>query len=266
MSDTQKKACAALRIMSSNILFDKSLADRLPLIADYYLASGADIIGMQEVNGVGSGLYAKVSGTYTPLAVAHADGKRCFSPILYRTDRFDVVECGSELHRKRATDTKSMAWAVLCDRVTGKRVALINTHSAIILPSHKLNATNSVEGEAWRLDNVIAMLEKRDELLDRYGKELPVFICGDFNSKLGCDSIEAMRLHMSDSADVAAVSSTHNVCSYHGAPGRGCVEGSPIDFIFVTENVKILTHTIPTDEKALAISDHCPVIVGAEIG
>lgn len=32
---------ADIRIMSSNILFDKSLPDRIELIADYYRACGA---------------------------------------------------------------------------------------------------------------------------------------------------------------------------------------------------------------------------------
>lgn len=265
MSDTEKNTTIALRIMSSNMLFDKTLSERLPLIADYYLESGADIIGLQEVNKVGSELFATIDGAYTPLATEIESGKRCCTPILYRTDRFNVIECGSELHRMRATDTKSMSWAVLEDKTTGKRVALINTHSAIILPSHKLEATNSVEGEMWRVDNVIAMIEKRDEFFERYGKELPVFICGDFNAGLGRDSIETMRSYMSDSADVATVSATNNICSFHSAPGRSCPERSPIDFIFVTDSVEVLTHTIPTDERTLAISDHCPIIVDAVI-
>ena len=54
---TSRSADADVRIMSSNILFDKTLSDRLPLIADYYRASDADVIGMQEVNRVGTALF-----------------------------------------------------------------------------------------------------------------------------------------------------------------------------------------------------------------
>ena len=53
-----------VRVMSSNILFDKTLQDRLPLIADYYRASDADLIGMQEVNRVGTALFETLADLY----------------------------------------------------------------------------------------------------------------------------------------------------------------------------------------------------------
>ena len=126
---------ADVRIMSSNILFDKTLPDRLSLIADYYRASNADVIGMQEVNRVGTALFETLGDVYTPVALRHADDKHCFTPILYRSDRFDLVEGGSELYRSRGTDTKSMAWVVLADKKDGKKLAVINSHGSLILKS-----------------------------------------------------------------------------------------------------------------------------------
>ena len=93
--------------MSSNILFDKTLPDRLHLIADYYRASDADLIGMQEVNRVGTELFETLGDVYAPVALRHAEDKHCYTPILYRRDRFDLIESGSELYRSRGTDTKS---------------------------------------------------------------------------------------------------------------------------------------------------------------
>lgn len=255
-----------IRVMSSNILFDKSLAERLPLIADYYRSSDADLIGMQEVNNVGTALFEMLSDLFAPVPLSHADGKHCFTPILYRTDRFDLVEGGSALYRLRATDTKSMAWAVFADKKTGKRLALINTHSAIILPFHKLEATDLVEGEQWRTDNVLEMLEKKDELRAKYGAALPVFITGDFNASVKGESIKTMKKTLPDSADIATGGATVGINSYHGAPCRPCAAGNPIDFIFVTDDaVEVLVHNIPHDEPALAISDHCPAIVDAKL-
>ena len=261
-----RTADADVRVMSSNILFDKTLQDRLPLIADYYRASDADLIGMQEVNRVGAALFETLSDIYTPATTRHAEDKHCYTPILYRHDRFELLEGGSELYRSRGTDTKSMAWAVLSDKKSGKKLALINSHGSLILKSYNLEATDAVEGEMWRVDNVCQMLEKKDELREKYGSELPVFVTGDFNSHPHRESIQNMKKVLPDSADIATVSSTTGINSFHGVPGRPCAEGTPIDFIFVTDDaVKVLVHCIAADETALAISDHCPVYVDAKI-
>ena len=68
-----------------------------------------------------------------------------------------------------------------------------------------------------------------------------------------------------DSADIATLGSTTGINSFHGVPGRPCPEGTPIDFIFVTDDaVKVLVHCIADDETSLAISDHCPLFVDAK--
>lgn len=263
---TPRIAGADVRVMSSNILFDKTLADRLSLIADYYRASDADLIGMQEVNRVGTGLFDLLSDIYSPVAVRHTEDKHCFTPILYRHDKFELIESGSELYRSRGTDTKSMAWAVVADKQSGKKLAIINSHGSLILKSYNLEATDRVEGEMWRVDNVCQMLEKKDELREKYGAALPVFITGDFNSYVDRESIQNMKKVLPDSADIATVSATTGINSFHRVPCRPCDEGTPIDFIFVTDDaIEVLIHSIPTDESALAISDHCPVYVDAKL-
>ncbi len=266
MSDLTLRAPGTeVRVMSSNILFDKSLPERLPLIEAYYRACAADVIGMQEVNRVGTALFDALADLYAAPNRTHADGKHCFTPILYRADKYDLLESGSELYAMRGTDTKSMAWVVLADKSTGKKLAVINSHGSLILAAYKLEATDAVEGEQWRVDNVRQMLEKKDELRAKYGA-LPVFITGDFNTHPGRPSILAMTAQLPDSAAVATVSHTDGFNSYHKAPGNPCPDGSPIDFIFVTDDViEVLTHNVPNDEAALAISDHCPVYIDVKL-
>ena len=263
---TSRIADADVRIMSSNILFDKTLADRLSLIADYYRASDVDVIGMQEVNRVGTALFDTLSDLYTPVALRHTEDKHCYTPILYRHDRFELIEGGSELYRMRGTDTKSMAWAVLADKSNGKKLAVINSHGSLILKSYNLEATDAVEGEMWRVDNVRQMLEKKGELREKYGAMLPVFVTGDFNTYEHRESIQNMKKVLPDSAEVATVSATRGINSFHRVPGQPCPAGTPIDFIFVTDDaVRVLVHHIAADETALAISDHCPVYVDAKL-
>ena len=263
---TSRNADADVRIMSSNILFDKTLESRLSLIADYYRASDADVIGMQEVNPVGTALFETLSDLYAPVALRHAEDKHCYTPILYRRDRFDLVESGSELYNMRGTDTKSMAWVVLADKKDGKKLAVINSHGSLILKSYNLEATDPVEGEMWRVDNVRQMLQKKDELREKYGEALPVFVTGDFNTYEHRESIINMKKVLPDSASVATVSATKGINSFHKHPDQPCPEGTPIDFIFVTDDaIEVLVHAIPSDETALAISDHCPVYVDAKL-
>ena len=255
-----------VRIMSSNILFDKSLPDRLSLIEDYYRNCAADVIGMQEVNKVGVALFEALADLYTPVALRHPEDKHCFTPILYRHDHFELLESGSELYRMRGTDTKSMAWIVLADRQSGKKLAVINSHGSLILQKYNLEATDAVEGEQWRVDNVRQMLEKKDELRAKYGASLPLFITGDFNTYATRESIIAMKKVLPDSADVAKISATTGINSFHRVPGRPCDEGTPIDYIFVTDDAaEVLTHNIPSDEAAINMSDHCPVFIDAKL-
>ena len=256
---------ADVRIMSSNILFDKSLEGRLPLIAEYYRKSDADIIGMQEVNNVGASMFESIADVYSPVSVRHADEKRCYTPILYRHDRYDLIEAGSELYNKRGTDSKSMAWVVLCNKQTGKKVALINSHGSLILASYNLDATDEVEGEMWRVDNVRQILEKKDELRAKYGDLLPVFSTGDYNAYVYSDSVQKMKKSMPDSCDIATISSDKDVSTFHPV-GRLGRDGELMDFVFVTDDsIEVLVHHIANDETALAISDHCPVYADAKL-
>lgn len=114
-----------VRILSSNILFDTTLPDRLELMADYYRESGADIIGAQEVNKAGTALFELLSDRYTAVATRHGNGNRCYTPIFFRSERFELIEGGCEVYRMRVNDTKSLAWAAyptaLCQCLRGEQ-------------------------------------------------------------------------------------------------------------------------------------------------
>ncbi len=229
MNDLHLRASDAdVRVMSSNILFAKDLPDRIPLLAAYFRAVGADVIGVQEVNRIGLGLVEAVADIYTPVATAFADGKHCYTPILYRADKYALLEGDASLYASRGTDTKSMSWAVLADRVSGKRFAVINSHGSLILAHYGLDATDEGLGEQWRCDNVREILAKKDELRAKYGAALPVFVTGDFNAYPDRPSVLAMKAVMPDAAAVATVSHTDGFSSYHDVPGRACPAGAPI--------------------------------------
>ena len=137
---TSRSADADVRIMSSNILFDKTLSDRLPLIDDYYRASDADVIGMQEVNRVGTALFETLSDIYAPVALRHPEDKHCFTPIIYRHDRFELLEGGSQLYRSRGNNMRD-----LCVLYTDGTMQI---HYA--KPDHELIRQQTAEGRIWQ--------------------------------------------------------------------------------------------------------------------
>lgn len=257
---------ADVRIMSSNILFDDSLPDRISLIADYYIEHLPDLIGMQEVNNTGYQAIALVEEFYGVANRTHdGSSKHGYTPILYRKDKYNLVASGSYLYDSRATDTKSMSWVVVEDKQTGQKLGLCNTHSSLILASYKLKETNAVEGEQWRTDNVRQLLERVAAIRAEYGN-IPVFVTGDFNSNASSTSIRTMKKTLPDAADLAVVSKSKGFNSYHNHPDQPTASGLPIDFIFVTDDVaEVRTHYIDNTEKGVAISDHCPVYIDVKL-
>lgn len=139
---------------------------------------------MQEApKTVHSQIIDKISDVYAEAQKWHEGGTIVnYTPILYRKDKYKVIEAGVVFLRSRYTETntKSMSWAVLETIETGERFIVTNLHGALIMATYNIPGSNSVEGAAWRVDNVAQMLEKLDELKAKYG-DLPTLSTGDYN-------------------------------------------------------------------------------------
>lgn len=257
---------ATFRIMSNNILID-GIEDRAELIVAKYLEYLPDIIGLQECNAKGQTAVVKALSDFYGSAVTVQDDKNIapYTPILYRKDKYTVVEGGSYFFDSRytKTNTKSLTWAVFEDIKTGKRFAVVNAHYALVSSSYDLPTgyTNAVEGVQWRNDNSRQMLERAQAVKDKYGN-IPVFLTGDLNSNATHESIQMLEKVFTDAINAATVSSSTGVSSGHGNPGQAPSTKLPIDHVFVdTSLVTVYTHKILTDKSSLAISDHSPVVV-----
>lgn len=264
---------ASMRIMTNNVLSSDTLGERSALLVNIYMTYFPDIIGLQECSSIGhSKVINAISDYYgsTCRSIA-ATTKTCYTPILYRKDRYTLVESGSMLYDQRwpLTDTKTLSWAVLSVKETGKKFIVLNTHAAIIIGSYDTEAqfgykaTDSVDGAKWREDNSRQILEKYEELKAKYGN-IPAFIMGDMNDGPSAKSITMLTKDTGFVTSTAAATISRTTgATYHSGVGTApSLNGSPIDHIFVTRNlVNVFTHTINRNQEAYDSSDHCQVYI-----
>lgn len=265
----QLTAGANLRVMTSNILASDTLVSRSSILRKVYTLYYPDVIGLQECNANGhTNVVSGMSELYASTATK-IDGTSsgCYTPILYRRDRFKLVESGSKLFDQRwpKTNTKTMAWAVLEEISTGKKIAVINGHWSLILSSYDTESVfgrklTDADAKLWREDNTREALAKLEELKSKYGEDIAAFMMGDMNSNASAKSVSMIYPTMKNCIDLATVSRTTGINSYHGDPGKYPTGTSAIDHIFVTDKtVKVFRHEIILTEDGVACSDHCPV-------
>lgn len=257
---------ATMRVMSNNMLFgNNTKEDRSSLLIEQYLRYYPDVIGLQECDSLNHTRVINQLTDFYGIAGGKIGSKQSYTPILYRLDRYEEVASGCEYFAKRFTDTKMFSWAVLRDKQTGKLVIMANGHYAIILSSYDTTYKNSVEGEEWRADNVRQVKARVAALLEKYGEDAAVFICGDFNTGNTSRAYKDLSEVYTDAYKAATVSKTAGATYHQGVGSSVNRNGSAIDFIFVNSTVSVLTHAIPGDKLTIDSSDHAPVIIDVSL-
>ena len=191
-----------------------------------------------------------------------------FTPIFIKKDAFHVLDSGWELYDGlNDADSKSVTWAVLEDKHTAARFAVVSTH---------LWWRWDDDGDnAQRLDNVRQLKALCDKLVNKYG--VPVIVGGDFNCGENAPTGEepyyfALEQGFRDLRRTAPVTTrqyTHRYCNPVAVDGRhdtGAAPDENLDYIFTYgQGVNPTRFAVLTDEVALASSDHCPLLGEFEI-
>ena len=206
---------------------------------------------------------AAFAGEKTPKHINH-------EPLLYRTDRLNLLDSGTDFFHLSLTASKSATWAVLERKSDGRRF--------IAFATHFWWQSNGVESDVIRELNARHVLWQLSDIRRKWGTELPAILGGDLNST---DTSFAHAMLRSggfvNAASHADVRSLH--CSHHGNPIRGAdgkyhgarrvaaydTPDYSIDHIFYTKGIHALKHEIITDQIALDVSDHSPVMVEFEL-
>ena len=175
------------------------------------------------------------------------------SAVFYLKEKFDLIESGTlwlsdtpeEFGSKFELSgcPRIATWAVLQNKQTGKTYTHINTHLDHLL-------------ESVRVKQIKVLKTKIEELKT---KGYPVICTGDFNTKEGADAYSEMEGCLLDSKYVAKNSDKGATFTNYG---RDIISRKPIDFIFVSDEVKVDTYKI-IDEKIanMYLSDHYGICV-----
>ncbi len=194
------------------------------------------------------------------------DGKETnFTPVFFKTEKFRLVDSGYHLYSGlNDANSKSVTWAVLEDRTNGKKLAVMSTHFWWMF-----------DGEADNLQRIENARELKTlcETVSA-GYSVPVIIGGDFNNgenaPQGDEPYRKMlEMGFTDvrfSAKESTSGFTQRDCLLPG--GIQDTSGLPnrtIDYIFSIGNLSAQRFDIPCSEKALASSDHLPLILHFDI-
>jgi len=247
---------ATYNVRGPNDRSPNSWRDRLPRMVKTIRDNKFDVIGTQET----------LSGPIKDLKEALKFD--CFgvgrdkrkgdehNVIFYDPERFEVISQETFWLSANPTVPGSIAWdsslprictwGLLVDRRTGKRFVIANTHL-----DHQ-SAMARVQGINLVLTRLAPMIE-----------QYPFILTGDFNST--ADDMPVRRV-LGVLRDARTVSET----DHYGAGDetfhdfhvnrRERSHRKPIDFIFVNDRVRVLSHgTINDFRNGLASSDHFPV-------
>lgn len=224
---------------------------------------GGDIVGAQEV------LYSQLQDLlsllpgYAHVGVARDDGKTKgeFSPILYRKDRFELLQNETFWLSETPEEIGSVGWDAALPRIvtwakfrdqnTGKTFYFFNTHF-----DHK--------GEQAREESAKLITTRVKEIAG----DLPAFITGDFNSTPDSEAYKVMDTDKDilDTSERAKKSYgpgfTFNGWKINPDPEKYHV----IDYIFFKGDMDIHTHHVLDIQRGERFaSDHYPVIVTARL-
>lgn len=239
--------------------------NRKDLVASMIRYHEVDIVGVQEAFRSQLDDLMQLLPGYKWVGLCRTDGTTTpdpdneFSAILYRPDRFEILEQAtfwlSENPEKvgskgwDAAITRIVTWAHFEDRKTGKRFYHFNTHFDHV-------------GKKARAESARLIKTKIAEI----AKDVPVVLTGDFN----CVETDEPYLVLTDKKDALPLRDALLISKmpHHGPLGTWTnsfqfpgVPGRRIDFIFVNNNVTVLKHAILSDSWSGRLpSDHLPVL------
>lgn len=218
-----------------------------------------DFIGLQEVtpNYWKSRLISELEKDY---ALA---GRNSSTPILWRKDRFDVIEIGLTLFCPELDKSKGVAWAALQDKQSHKRI--------LVFASHFWWQAKGMADDYVRLLNSRQLYATVTEMAKKF-KVNQIVGGGDLNSPITSSAMkELVKLGLVDAQESSPKTDKRATCRdfpvrdangvYRGVQPELAKSKACIDHIFYSpEGIKPLEFAMDRSQRALDVSDHSPII------
>lgn len=263
-----------IKCMSFNILGIDGYDGYLPVevraqhLQKYLNESGMDLIGLQEAGSHDydwqnyfvskierDGIYKAVTigaeKAYDEQASRYPAGRVSNSAgliILYKADRFELLETGSQRYSSTELQERHYQWAKFTDTKSGETVVMTNTHWSI-----DWDEKGKVSAEAGNTHRTIQAKELRT-FWEENAKGCVMFATGDFNCRQNSTWLQMAAEGEFKPADIILGN-----------------EEQHIDHVFVnTEKVDLVEHRFLNDRIVLEdgehrYSDHDPVFVTVKI-
>lgn len=240
-------------VMGSNILegsiYEKGTpTTRFEDIMEMFRTADPDILGLQECDSLWHGVLDGDKGLVTlGYAPALTDFGILKNPIYYKTEKFELLDCGFEKYKIK--DSYTYTWALFRVKETGERLIVVCTHLTW------MDYDKSVDdAEAAELIEGASALEKK------YG--VPAVIIGDFNSTMKEAAYKRMAAAYSSARDCAneTVNMEYRTMAKPGKVGNAPDKGDfVLDHAFYTSD-EILgeRYEVFVSPMAYAYSDHMP--------
>lgn len=216
-----------------------------------------DIVGMQEVlHHQLEDLKAGLPG-YTAVGVGREDGKTKgeYAPILYKTDKFDVLDSNTFWLSQYPDSvgfigwdgacTRIATWAKLKDKSTGKVFMAVNTHFDHV-------------GVEARMNGALLIINRIKEIVG----DQPAVLTGDFNVADDSEAYSTLTTNefVLKDAHKAADKTSGPAYTFHDYDRLPRDRRQKIDFIFITPQIHVISSEIAQDPytENSFLSDHNP--------
>lgn len=251
-----------IRIISFNVRckddLHGSVKTRSQLIVSALSQYAPDSFGVQEATEEWMKILRENLGDrYSYVGIPRDDSEDTeYSAVFYLREKYTLLDSGtmwlSETPDIPGSKVESSSlpriatWAVLKSTETGKIYTHINTHLDHIL-------------EGARASQAAILTKKIIDL-----KKLGAVVCtGDFNTKEGNNAYNKMVQSLSDAKYLAKESDKGQ--TFHNY-GRNIFDRKPIDFIFVSNDIKVSRYKIIDEQiEGMYLSDHSGLCVDITI-
>lgn len=258
----------AIRIMTYNIWFDNPQntgnlwADRQQGIRQTMDQEKPDVLCVQEA--LSHQVEILMQAGYKSFGGGRDDGKKAgeFSAILYRPERFDLLEGGQFWLSQYPDSIGSIGWDAMLPRIcTWIKIRDLETNASFFV----FNTHFSHVGEIARKESIRLIIKKIGFLTEG----LPVILAGDFNFK---KEDPPYRILENEGGGKPMLDTRYQVdrpegpdFSFVGSDYTG-QSGDIIDHIFVGKNIRVREYSILENcNNERCPSDHLPVVAVVEM-